>query len=115
MSTDERDQPPGGPPRDQDAPTHHAPPNPSDASEAAATPSESPGERAQYTAEEQREIRDAIAAGEAPRCPRDGSTLTRRAIGGGSFGLGYARRREWLICPTCRRSALFDLRRGTRN
>jgi hypothetical protein len=114
MSTDERDQPPGAPPRDQDAPAPDAAPNPSDAPDAA-TPSESPGERAQYTAEEQRAIRGAIAAGEAPRCPRDGSTLTRRAIGGGSFGLGYARRREWLICPTCRRSALFDLRRGTRN
>jgi hypothetical protein len=41
--------------------------------------------------------------------------MTEREIGGGSFGLGYARRREWLICPQCRRSALFDLRRGTRN
>ena len=74
-----------------------------------------PAERAQYTADEQRTIRDAIAKGETPHCPRDGTALTRRSIGGGSFGLGYARRREWLICPTCRRSALFDLRRGTRN
>jgi len=41
--------------------------------------------------------------------------MTERAVGGGSFGLGYARRREWLICPRCRRSALFDVRRGTRN
>jgi hypothetical protein len=41
--------------------------------------------------------------------------MTEREIGGGSFGLGYARKREWLICPTCRRSALFDVRRGTRN
>ena len=32
----------------------------------------------------------------------------RAAIGGGSFGLGYARKREWLICPTCRRSVIFD-------
>ncbi|AHG89928.1 hypothetical protein J421_2391 [Gemmatirosa kalamazoonensis] len=81
-------------------------------------PSEGTGdapERAQYTPDEQRTIRDALVAGQPPVCPRDGSPLTRRAIGGGSFGLGYARRREWLICPTCRRSALFDLRRGTRN
>ena len=41
--------------------------------------------------------------------------MTKRSIGGGSFGLGYARRREWLICPTCRRSVIFDLKRGTRN
>jgi len=40
--------------------------------------------------------------------------MTSRAIGGGSFGLGYARRREWLICPTCKRSLIFDRRRGTR-
>ena len=78
-------------------------------------PDDAPRERAQYTADEQRAIRDALTADEPPRCPRDGTPLTRRAIGGGSFGLGYARRREWLICPTCRRSALFDLRRGTRN
>jgi len=41
--------------------------------------------------------------------------MTERAIGGGSFGLGYARRRRWLICPQCRRSAIFDVKRGTRN
>ena len=69
----------------------------------------------QYTAEEQQALRAAVAAGQPVTCPRDGATLTRRPIGGGSFGLGYARRREWLICPTCRRSALFDVRRRTRN
>jgi hypothetical protein len=42
-------------------------------------------------------------------------TMTERAIGGGSFGLGYARRRQWFICPKCRRSAIFDVKRGTRN
>jgi hypothetical protein len=41
--------------------------------------------------------------------------MTARSIGGGSFGLGYARKREWLICPTCKRSVIFDLKRGTRN
>ena len=48
-------------------------------------------------------------------CPRDGTTMTVRSIGGGSFGLGYARKREWLICPTCKRSVIFDVKRGTRN
>jgi hypothetical protein len=70
---------------------------------------------AQYTADEQRQIRDAFAGGTMPACPRCGVTMSARRIGGGSFGLGYARRREWLICPTCRRSVIFDLRRGTRN
>jgi len=41
--------------------------------------------------------------------------MTQRPIGGGSFGLGYARKREWLICPGCHRSAIYDIKRGTRN
>ena len=73
------------------------------------------GTHAQFEAEEQRVIVAQVAAGEKPTCPRDGALMTRRALGGGSFGLGYARRREWLICPACRRSLIFDLRRGTRN
>ena len=72
-------------------------------------------ERAQYDADEQRAIRDAAASGATPSCPRCDVAMTARAIGGGSFGLGYARRREWLMCPRCRRSVLFDLKRGTRN
>ncbi len=73
------------------------------------------GGPSQYTPDEQAALRAAVAAGGAPVCPRDGATMTRRPVGGGSFGLGYARRREWLLCPVCRRSALFDVRRGTRN
>ncbi len=72
-------------------------------------------ERAQYLPEEQRLIRQALASGERPKCPRCAVVMTVRPIGGGSFGLGYARRREWLICPECRRSAIFDVKRGTRN
>ncbi len=74
----------------------------------------SPGP-SQYTPDEQAGLRAAVAAGAPLVCPRDGATMTRRPVGGGSFGLGYARQREWLLCPTCRRSALFDVRRGTRN
>ena len=72
-------------------------------------------QQAQFEAEEQKQIKAQVAAGEKPVCPRDGAPMTLRSIGGGSFGLGYARRREWLICPTCKRSVIFDLRRGTRN
>ncbi len=72
-------------------------------------------ERAQFTDEEQRTLREAFAAGAAVECPRCAVAMTSRAIGGGSFGLGYARRREWLMCPKCRRSVMFDVRRGTRN
>jgi hypothetical protein len=70
--------------------------------------------RATYDVGEERLIRERFVAGERPTCPRDGAVLTLRDIGGGSFGLGYARRRQWLLCPTCRRSVIFDRERGTR-
>jgi hypothetical protein len=70
---------------------------------------------ARYDADEERAIREAYVRGEHAACPRDGTMMTTRSIGGGSFGLGYARKREWLICPTCRRSVIFDVKRGTRN
>jgi uncharacterized protein (DUF983 family) len=72
-------------------------------------------ERAQFDADEQASMRESFARGEGATCPRCAVPMTERAIGGGSFGLGYARKREWLICPKCRRSALFDVKRGTRN
>ena len=72
-------------------------------------------QRAQYTDDEQRTLRTAFAAGAPARCPRCDVVMTARAIGGGSFGLGYARQREWLMCTRCKRSVMFDVRRGTRN
>jgi len=70
---------------------------------------------ARFTAEEERAVRDTFSSGGEPVCPRDGARLTTRSIGGGSFGLGYARSRRWLICPACKRSVIFDEKRGTRN
>lgn len=72
-------------------------------------------EIAQFSPDEERAVRETVAAGDEPTCPRDGARLTARSIGGGSFGLGYARSRQWLICPTCKRSVIFDQKRGTRN
>ena len=72
-------------------------------------------ESAQYTAEELKGIREILVSGSMPECPRCHVHMTERPIGGGSFGLGYARKREWLICPRCRRSAIYDMKRGTRN
>ena len=69
---------------------------------------------ARFTADEERALREAVAEGGVPPCPRCAVPMTWRAIGGGSFGLGYRRQRDWLLCPSCRRSALFDRRRGTR-
>jgi transposase-like protein len=71
-------------------------------------------ERAQYTAEEERAILEAFRATGSAICPRCGSKMGLKEIGGGSFGLGYARKREWLLCPGCRRSSIFDAKRGTR-
>lgn len=72
-------------------------------------------DNAQFTPEEQKGIREQYELTRGAECPRCHVVLTSRPIGGGSFGLGYARRREWLLCPKCHRSALFDLKRGTRN
>jgi hypothetical protein len=72
-------------------------------------------ESAQYTPDELKAMREVFVTGTMPECPRCHIHMTERPIGGGSFGLGYARKREWLICPRCRRSAIYDIRRGTRN
>jgi hypothetical protein len=72
-------------------------------------------EQAQYTPDELKEMTKVLVGGSMPECPRCHIHLTERPIGGGSYGLGYARKREWLICPRCRRSAIYDIRRGTRN
>jgi hypothetical protein len=76
-------------------------------------PSDETGQ-AQYGALELQQIRDEFTSGRTPLCPRCHVSMTRREIGGGSFGLGYARQRDWLICGKCRRSAIFDIQRGTR-
>ncbi len=85
---------------------------PSDEPQRANTPL--PDEKAQYSSEELQQIREEFTSGKTPTCPRCSFTMTKRLIGGGSFGLGYARQRDWLICPRCRRSAIFDIHRGTR-
>lgn len=72
---------------------------------------------AQYSLAEQAQIREAVQGDVVPHCPRCPAhpAMTRKGIGGGSFGLGYQRKRDWFVCPSCRRSAIFDLKRGTRN
>ena len=72
-------------------------------------------DRAQYDEVEEISIRSAYKEGGMPECPRCHVLMRRSEIGGGSFGLGYSRKREWLLCPKCRRSVLFDVLRGTRN
>lgn len=71
-------------------------------------------DEARYTPDEERVLRESVASGIVPNCPRCAVRMTTRPIGGGSFGLGYRRQREWLLCPVCKRSAIFDVKRGTR-
>lgn len=71
-------------------------------------------ETARYTTEEERALRESAIAGTMPVCPRCEVRMTHREIGGGSFGLGYHRQREWLLCPSCKRSVMYDRKRGTR-
>jgi hypothetical protein len=109
------------PPGEQPAPANPAPANPALANPALANPAlakpalaKPAGEAARFTAEEEKQLRAVVQGGELPECPRCHVRMTRRPIGGGSFGLGYHRQREWLLCPSCRRSAIFDVKRGTR-
>lgn len=69
---------------------------------------------ARFTSAEERQLREAATAGEAPMCPRCAVRMSHRELGGGSFGLGYQRQREWWLCPSCKRSVMFDRQRGTR-
>jgi hypothetical protein len=72
------------------------------------------GEAAAYTAEEEARLREMWRTNGEATCPRCGVAMRARGITGGSFGLGYRRRRQWLLCPNCKRSILFDAERGTR-
>lgn len=67
-----------------------------------------------FTPDEERQVRESWRTTGHALCPRCQVRMRERSIGGGSFGLGYARRREWLLCPSCRGSVLFDAARGTR-
>ena len=81
----------------------------------AVAPSAKPaGANARFTPDEEKAMRVVVQGGGMPDCPRCVVRMTHRPLGGGSFGLGYHRQREWLLCPSCKRSAIFDVRRGTR-
>jgi hypothetical protein len=71
-------------------------------------------ESARYSDAEELAVREEWRATQAATCPRCRVAMRERPITGGSFGLGYRRTREWLMCPKCKRSVLFDAERGTR-
>ncbi|HUG39180.1 MAG TPA: hypothetical protein VMM12_01780 [Longimicrobiales bacterium] len=66
-----------------------------------------------FTADERRRIEAALAAGREPLCPACGGVLDRRRVRPAA-SVSYVRRREWLLCPGCRRSGAVDVREGER-
>lgn len=62
---------------------------------------------ANYTREEERELMRAVHAGRDPACPRCDVPLDRREVPPRPE-VSYVRRRLWLVCPECGRSAVVD-------
>lgn len=68
-------------------------------------------ERRGYTPAERRELERAIERGGPVPCPVCG-TLTARSEVPTPRELPYVRRRVWILCPTCKRTAAIDVRKG---
>jgi hypothetical protein len=66
-----------------------------------------------FDAAQRRLLADALERADPLACPACGATLARTAITP-EPGLAYVRRRVWLICPACKRSATLDERRTPR-
>lgn len=62
-----------------------------------------------FTAEQRALLVNAAASGDPVPCPACGATMVRRPIEP-SADVAYVRRRVWLICPSCKRSASVDVR-----
>jgi hypothetical protein len=65
-----------------------------------------------FTAEEEAELGRAVRVGAPAECPRCQGRLDEWAIPPRG-DVSYVRDRVWLVCPTCRRTAVLD-RRGPR-
>jgi uncharacterized protein with PIN domain len=61
-----------------------------------------------YSRQERHELADALKHGAPLRCPVCGSPLAEREVTP-KRELSYVRRRVWLICTGCRRSAVVDV------
>lgn len=64
-----------------------------------------------YTREEERELARTVRGGRDPDCPRCQAPLDRREVPPRPE-VSYVRRRLWLVCPECRRSAVVDRKSG---
>lgn len=65
--------------------------------------------RENYTAGEEKRLRDAVARGEIPRCPRCGGLLEQAPIPP-RRDVAYVRDRVVLQCVSCGRKAVVDRR-----
>jgi hypothetical protein len=64
-----------------------------------------------YSAAERRTLAEILAAGDAPSCPVCGTGLAVREVEP-PRQVSYVRRRVWLLCPGCKRTAALDVRGG---
>jgi ribosomal protein L37AE/L43A len=60
-----------------------------------------------YTREQRRALAEAARQGGPLQCPACGAELAQREITPRP-DLPYVRRRVWLICPACQRSAVVE-------
>jgi hypothetical protein len=67
--------------------------------------------RATYTGEQRRFLEAETARGRTPACPECGGVLAAAPVEPPP-GVPYVRRRVWIVCGACRRSAAVDLPRG---
>jgi uncharacterized protein with PIN domain len=61
-----------------------------------------------YTAEQRRTIAAALVTGDAA-CPVCGAELARQTVEPAP-GVAYVRKRIWVLCPACRRTASLDVK-----
>lgn len=60
-----------------------------------------------FTAAERRALEGALHQGDPLRCPRCDTELSAQRVDR-SPEVAYVRRRVWVICPACRRTASLD-------
>ena len=60
-----------------------------------------------YDAAQRNALQKALAAGETLRCPVCDIPLSTQAVDP-KPGVPYVRRRLWVLCPHCRRTASID-------
>jgi uncharacterized protein with PIN domain len=68
------------------------------------------GEGGPYEAAQRRVLEAALQKGATLRCPYCQVELNSQPVEG-SREVAYVRRRVWVICPRCRRTASLDMRR----